>query len=88
MLGRQREAFFKKCDKRRQKQFEVFSVKEKGEHLVASKWRWDDCQRKRKSPEETAWKESQKLEEEEMRKWCAAYEDAARKMPNEISGGQ
>ena len=26
--------------------FLMFSVwKKKGEHLVASKWRWDDCQR-------------------------------------------
>ena len=25
--------------------FEVFKVKEEGEHLVASKWRWDDWQR-------------------------------------------
>ena len=64
-LGRRREAYFKKCDKRRQNIFEVFSVKEKGEHLVASKWRWDDCQRQRKSQEEKAWKESQGLEEED-----------------------
>ena len=28
--------------------FEDFSVKARGEHLVASKWRWDDCQRQRK----------------------------------------
>ena len=25
--------------------FEVFKMKEKGEHPVASKWRWDDWQR-------------------------------------------
>ena len=61
-------------------QIEIFSVKEEGEHLVASKWRWDDCQRERKSQEEKAWKESQGLEEEDKRKWCAAHEDAARKM--------
>ena len=48
--------------------FEVFSVKEKGEHPVASKWRWDDCQRQTKSQEEKAWKESQGLEEEDKRK--------------------
>ena len=60
--------------------FEVFSVKEKGEHLVASKWRWDDCQRQRKSQEVKAWTESQGLEEEDKRKWCAAYENAGRKM--------
>ena len=35
--------------------FEVFSVKEQGEHPVASKWRWDDCQRQ-KSQEEKDWK--------------------------------
>ena len=28
--------------------FEVFGVKENGEHPVASKLRWDDCQRQRK----------------------------------------
>ena len=60
--------------------FEVFSVKEKGENLVASKLRWDDCQRRRKRQEEKAWKESQGLEEEDKRKWFAAYEDAAKKM--------
>ena len=53
---------------------------EKGEHPVATKWRWDDCQRQRKSQEEKAWKESHGLEEEDKRKWCAAYEDAAKNM--------
>ena len=53
---------------------------EKGEHQVTSKWRWDDYQRQRKPQEEKAWKESQGLEEEDERKWCAAYEDAAKKM--------
>ena len=52
----------------------------KNGHLVASKWRWDDCQRQRKSQEEKAWKESQGLGEEDKRKWCAAFEDAAKKM--------
>ena len=47
--------------------------------MVASKWRWDDCQRQRKPLEEKARKESQGLDEEE-RKWCPAFEDAARKM--------
>ena len=55
-------------------------MKEKGEHLVASKWRWDDRQRQRKSQEEQAWKENQGLEEEDERKWCAAFGTAARKM--------
>ena len=27
--------------------FEVFLVKDKGELLVASKWRWEDCQRQK-----------------------------------------
>ena len=63
VLGRRREAYFEKCDKRRQKN-EVFSVKEKGKHPVASKWRWDDCHGQRKSQEEKAWKEGQGLEEE------------------------
>ena len=49
-------------------------------HLVASKWRWDDCQRQRTPQEEKAWKESQGLEENDKRKWCAVYEDAAKKM--------
>ena len=60
--------------------FEAFSVKEKGEHLVASKWRWDDCQRQRKPQEEKAWKESHGLDDEDKRKWFAAYEDLAKKM--------
>ena len=42
--------------------FEVFSVKEEGEHQVASKSRWDDCQRRRKPQEDKAWKESQGLQ--------------------------
>ena len=49
-------------------------MKEKGEHLVASKLRWDDCPR-----EETAWKDRQEREEEDRRKWFAAYEDAETK---------
>ena len=57
-----------------------FSVKEEGEHPIASMWRWDDCQRQMKSQEEQAWKENQGLEEEDKRKWCAADEDTARKM--------
>ena len=55
-------------------------MKEKGEHLVASKWRRDDCHRKRKSLEDNAWKESQGVEEEDKRTWCTACESAARKM--------
>ena len=55
-------------------------MRENGELLVARKWRWDDCQRQRKSHEEKAWKGSQGLEEEEKREWCTADEDAARKM--------
>ena len=42
---------------RGRKHFEVFSVKEEGEHQVASKWRWDDCQRQRKSQDEKYCKE-------------------------------
>ena len=57
--------------------FGVFKVKEKGELLVANKWRWYDSQRHRKSQEEKAGKESQGLEEEDKRK---SYEDAARKI--------
>ena len=60
--------------------FEVFKVKEEGAHLVASKLRWDDCQRRRNPQEEKAWRESQGLEEEDERKWCIACEHAARKM--------
>ena len=37
--------------------FEVFCVKGKGQHLVGSKMRWDDCQRLRKPPDERVWKE-------------------------------
>ena len=59
--------------------FEVFKMKEEGKHLVAGKLRWDDCQRRRKPLEEKAWKESQGLEEHK-RRWCAACEDAAKKM--------
>ena len=38
--------FFEKKEMRQEKackKIEVFSVREKGEHPVASKWRWDDC---------------------------------------------
>ena len=35
---------------------------------------------KRKSQGEKAWKERQGLEEEDKRKWCTAFEDAARNM--------
>ena len=52
-------------------------MKEEGEHPVASKWRWDDGQRQRKPHKEKAWKQSQGLEEQDKRKWFAAYEDAA-----------
>ena len=60
--------------------FEVFKVKEKGKLLVASKWRWDDCQRQRKSQEGKYWKESRGLEVEDKRKRCVAFEDAAKRM--------
>ena len=36
---------------------------------------------KGKPQEEKAWNESQGFEEEDERKWCATYEDAAMKMP-------
>ena len=42
--------------------FEVFSVREKGEHPVASRWRWDDSQRQRRPQKEIDWKESQSPE--------------------------
>ena len=42
--------------------FESFSVREKGEHLVASKWRWDDSQKQRRPQKEIDWKESQSPE--------------------------
>ena len=44
--------------------FKVFKVKEEGEHLVASKWRWDDWQRQK----------------EDKRKRCVAFEEAAKGM--------
>ena len=50
-----------KGDKRRPKHFEVFKMKEEGEQLVASKWRWDDCQRQRKSPEEKLGRKAEDL---------------------------
>ena len=62
------------------RRLEAFKVKEEGEHLVASKWRWDDWQRQRTSQEEEAWKGSRRLEEEDERKWCAAFEDAAKRL--------
>ena len=49
-------------------------------HPVASKWRWDDCQRQRKPQEEKAWKESQSAEVGDRRKWLAAHEDVAKRM--------
>ena len=41
----------RKATREGKKQIEVFKVKE-GEQPVASKWRWDDWQRQRKSQEE------------------------------------
>ena len=39
----------RKASRGGRKIFEVFKVKAEGEHQVASRWRWDDWQRQRKS---------------------------------------
>ena len=57
--------------------FEVFSVREKGEHPVASKWRWDDGQKQRRPQKEIDWK-GQSPEVGDRRKWLAAHEDVAK----------
>ena len=60
--------------------FEVFKVKGKGELLVTSQWRWDDCQRQMKSQEDKAWKECREFGVEDERKGCVAFEEAAKRM--------
>ena len=61
--------------------FEVFlCVNEKGEHLVASKWRWEDCQRQRKPQEEKAGKERHGLEEEDKQSGVSPLKVRRRKM--------
>ena len=57
--------------------FEVFSVREKGEHPVASKWRWDEGQKQRRPQKEIDWK-GQSPEVGDRRKWLAAHEDVAK----------
>ena len=59
---------------------DVDAKAEKGELLVASKWRWEDCQKTKKSQEEQAWKERQETEVEEQRKRCVAFEEATNRM--------
>ena len=63
-------------------------MNEEGELLVASKWRWDDCQRQRKSHEEKAWKESRGVEVEDQRKRCVAFRDAAKRMLKYLEEGE
>ena len=55
-------------------------MKENGELLVPSKWRWEDCRRQRKWQEGKAWKASREIEVEDKRKRCAAFEDAVKGM--------
>ena len=75
-VGRRCEAYFEERDKGRK-----FSVLEKkGEHPVASKWRWDGSQKQRRSEKEIDWKENRSPEVGDRRKWLAAYADVAKGM--------
>ena len=67
--------------------FEVFSVREKGEHPVASKWRWDDGQKQRRPQKEIDWK-GQSPEVGDRRKWLAAHEDVAKIIMLKYLGGR
>ena len=70
----------RKATREGRNRFEVFKVKGKGELLVASQWRWDDCRRQGKSQEEQAWKESRELGVDDKRKRCVASEEAPKRM--------
>ena len=61
--------------------FEIFSVKGKGEHLVASKMRWDECPRLRRPQDERMPKESRGSEEDRDKQvWAVDHEDRAKRM--------
>ena len=70
----------RKATREGRNRFEVFKVKGKGELLVASQWRWEDCRRQGKSQEEKAWKKSREFGAEDERKGCVAFEEAAKRM--------
>ena len=62
------------------KNFEVFNVTGRGEHVVASKVRWDEGQRLKMSQVERMRRECLEFEEEECRGWAAADGDTAKRI--------
>ena len=51
-------------------------MREKGEHLVASKWRWDDSQKQMRPQKEVDWKEIQSPEVGDRREWLAVEKNS------------
>ena len=60
--------------------FEIFNSKEKSEHLVASKVRWDERQRLKVAQEERARRDVQEVDDEVDHNWIAACEWTTEKM--------
>ena len=60
--------------------FELFNTKEKGEHLVASKVRWDERQRQRVEQEERTIKNVQEADDDDDSFWTEVCEGIAKKM--------
>ena len=55
-------------------------MKGKGEHLVASKMRWEECQRLKMPQAERSRNECQEYKEEDNRGWAVAFEDTTKRM--------
>ena len=60
--------------------FDIFSSKEKSEHLVASKVPWDERQRPKVAQEERARRDAQEVDDEVDQKWTAVYQWTAERM--------
>ena len=60
--------------------FEIFNTKEKSEHLVASKVRWDERQRQRWSTKKEQERNVQEADDEDDPYWTEACEGIAKKM--------
>ena len=60
--------------------FEIFRTKEKNEHLVAIRVRWDECQRQSVAQEERARRSAQDVDDEDDNCWTEACEWIAKKM--------
>ena len=58
------------ASRRRGRMFEIFNSKEKSEHPVASKMRWDERQRRMAAQEERARSDVQEVDDEVDQNWC------------------